>query len=431
MFIPILSLMVKTTLTEAQHPINSLLTSQALHSHPFSNPVVPLSSNGVAAAQAAAQFQHIDEVLHHDLHHPPPPPPAVAAPLPTPPVPGLPDPSLPPVPPLPFSHPELLGHELHLHDHPAPLTLHHHETVPSTYGHSTHGIHPIVHGHHPIAHHTIPVKVHHSYHEPLVKVHHDPYEPIVKVHHHHESYHEPHIEVHHESYHEPHIKVHHDSTYLPQVKVHHEPHLASHHEISHIEPHHSLVPHKTHHHTAHHEPHPNLHHDVAVDHLVLPPHHDNPPLLHPPSLAEHAPLGACSPLCSVLDLIVFHPEFTTLVSLIRAAGLVDLFSQPGPITMFAPTNAAFDVISPNTFKALLSDRVALQSVLLRHVTRGALFSSDFPPGPTPLITGAGERVTVTAFPNQVTLTSVLAVSHIIDVDNEASNGVVHVVDSVF
>ena len=82
-------------------------------------------------------------------------------------------------------------------------------------------------------------------------------------------------------------------------------------------------------------------------------------------------------------------------------------------------------------QALLSDRVALQSVLLRHMTRGALISKAFPPGPTPLVTGAGERVTVTAFPNQVTITSVLAVAHIIDVDNEASNGVVHVVDSVF
>ena len=83
------------------------------------------------------------------------------------------------------------------------------------------------------------------------------------------------------------------------------------------------------------------------------------------------------------------------------------------------------------FQALLSDKVALQSVLLRHMTRGALISKAFPPGPTPLVTGAGERVTVTAFPNQVTITSVLAVAHIIDVDNEASNGVVHVVDSVF
>ena len=103
-----------------------------------------------------------------------------------------------------------------------------------------------------------------------------------------------------------------------------------------------------------------------MDHLVVPHRHGPPPLLHPPSLAAHAPLGACSPLCSVLDLVVFHPQvklfsisknifyhspqFTTLVSLVRAAGLVELLSQLGPITLFAPTNAAFDAIAPGTFK---------------------------------------------------------------------------------
>ena len=98
-------------------------------------------------------------------------------------------------------------------------------------------------------------------------------------------------------------------------------------------------------HLSHH----NLHHEITHEHLLVP-HHDHPPLLHPPSLVTAAPLGACTPLCSVLDLIVFNPEFTTLVSLIRAAGLVELLSQPGPITLFAPTNAAFDKISPLTFK---------------------------------------------------------------------------------
>ena len=80
---------------------------------------------------------------------------------------------------------------------------------------------------------------------------------------------------------------------------------------------------------------------------------------------------------------------------------------------------------------MISNQEELQLTLLRHMTKGSLPSSRFPEGSTPLVTGAGERVTVTAFPNQVTLTSVLAVSHIIDVDNDASNGVIHVVDSVF
>ena len=120
-------------------------------------------------------------------------------------------------------------------------------------------------------------------------------------------------------------------------------------EVIHHEPHHELVPHLPVHEVVHHEPHHNVHHEVAHDHLLVP-HHDHPPLLHPPSLVTAAPLGACTPLCSVLDLIVFNPEFTTLVSLLRAAGLVELLSQPGPITLFAPTNAAFDKISPVTFK---------------------------------------------------------------------------------
>jgi len=116
---------------------------------------------------------------------------------------------------------------------------------------------------------------------------------------------------------------------------------------------------------------------------------------------------------------------------IKAAGLVGLLSQPGPITLFAPTNEAFDHLSPLTFGALLQDKVALQALMLRHMTKGALLSPSLPPGPTPLITGAGERVTLTALPHHMTVSSVLAIATVIDVDNEASNGVVHVVDAVF
>ena len=107
--------------------------------------------------------------------------------------------------------------------------------------------------------------------------------------------------------------------------------------------------------------------------------------------------------------------------------------QPGPITVLAPPNSAWDAVPPDTFAALLADRVALQAVLLRHVTSGALHAADLPPGPTPLITGAGERVTITNLPgpHPITITSVLAVSHVTEADNKASNGVVHVVDAVF
>jgi len=165
-------------------------------------------------------------------------------------------------------------------------------------------------------------------------------------------------------------------------------------------------------------------------HDPLHPHH-LPVQLHPPTLKSQVPLGACSGPCSILDLLVFNPDFSTLVSALKAAGLVGLLSEPGPITLFAPTNNAFDTIPPPHFEALLHDRMALMALLLRHTTKGALHSEDFPPGPTPVITGAGERVTATAFPRHISLSSPFGVASIIDADNDAGNGVVHVVDHLF
>ena len=95
-----------------------------------------------------------------------------------------------------------------------------------------------------------------------------------------------------------------------------------------------------------------------IDHhlhpLPHPPHHiGHPvhhPLLHPPTLQAKVPVGACKLICSILDLLIFNPDFSTFVSAIRAAGLVDLVSEPGPMTVFAPTNAAFDALPPPTFQ---------------------------------------------------------------------------------
>jgi len=168
------------------------------------------------------------------------------------------------------------------------------------------------------------------------------------------------------------------------------------------------------------------HFPAHPDHPAHPAHP-----LHPPTLKSKVPLGGCASVCSILDLIVFNPDFSTLVSVLKAAGLIELLSEPGPITLFAPTNAAFDHLPPPNFDALLADKIALQSILLRHASKGALHTADFPPGPTPLITGAGEKVTATAFPRHVTLTSPFGIASIIDADNDAVNGVVHVVDSLF
>merc|ERR1719192_3006417 len=98
------------------------------------------------------------------------------------------------------------------------------------------------------------------------------------------------------------------------------------------------------------------------------------------------PLDGCSEEpCNILDLLASNKEFTTLVSLVKSADLVELLSKPGPITLFAPTNTAFDAIPPPVFAAIAGDKISLQGLLLRHMTSGALISGALPPGPTPLV----------------------------------------------
>ena len=104
------------------------------------------------------------------------------------------------------------------------------------------------------------------------------------------------------------------------------------------------------------------------------------------------------------------------MSLLQLADLIDILSLPGPVTVFAPTNEAFDGLPTPLFKvnpmimiyiirinrdfdlyfqSLLSKPKELQLTLLRHMTKGDIKSSSFPAGSTPLVTGAGEKLTVT------------------------------------
>ena len=74
--------------------------------------------------------------------------------------------------------------------------------------------------------------------------------------------------------------------------------------------------------------------------------------IHPPTLHSKVPLNICDPVCSILDLLVFNADFSTLVSLLKVGDLVDLLSQEGPITIFAPTNAAFDGLPTPLFRVI-------------------------------------------------------------------------------
>lgn len=66
----------------------------------------------------------------------------------------------------------------------------------------------------------------------------------------------------------------------------------------------------------------------------------------PPSLQFAVPPGACGLACTALDLLTANPAFTTLVAALQAASLTERLSGPDPITVFAPTNAAFELVQP-------------------------------------------------------------------------------------
>ena len=66
----------------------------------------------------------------------------------------------------------------------------------------------------------------------------------------------------------------------------------------------------------------------------------------PPTLQFQIPPGTCGLACSVFDTLAVNPTFSSLVTAVRAAGLVERLSGPDPVTIFAPTNAAFDLLPP-------------------------------------------------------------------------------------
>merc|ERR1719331_3087621 len=137
-----------------------------------------------------------------------------------------------------------------------------------------------------------------------------------------------------------------------------------------------------------------------------------------------------APTKNIADLVVASPQFSTLLAAVKAAGLVDTLASAGPFTVFAPTNAAFDKIPAETLNGLLEDKEALTAVLLRHVVpEAALKGKDVPPGTTPLKTAGGEEIAAVRS-NFIQITSSAGEAYVTAFDIEASNGIIHAIDTV-
>ena len=133
-------------------------------------------------------------------------------------------------------------------------------------------------------------------------------------------------------------------------------------------------------------------------------------------------------------------DFTVLTRLLKAAGLVKTLSGPGPFTVFAPTDQAFEAAAADlgvpledVLQTLIANRALLTDVLLYHVVPGNLRAADVVALDGQKVeTLAGEKWTVLVDGENVSIKDGYGqVINVIDVDVAASNGVIHVVDRPF
>ncbi len=133
-------------------------------------------------------------------------------------------------------------------------------------------------------------------------------------------------------------------------------------------------------------------------------------------------------LSDIVDTAVADGRFTTLAAALGAADLVETLKGEGPFTVFAPTDDAFAKLPEGTVESLLlpENLEQLKSILLYHVVSGKVLASDVVTL-TSAETVLGEDVTIKVEDGKVFLNDTVEV---IITDVEASNGVIHVIDSV-
>nr|WP_238363575.1 fasciclin domain-containing protein [Casimicrobium huifangae] len=127
---------------------------------------------------------------------------------------------------------------------------------------------------------------------------------------------------------------------------------------------------------------------------------------------------------TIVDVAAGNGNFNTLVAAVKAAGLAETLSGKGPYTVFAPTDAAFAKLPPGTVDALLKDVPKLKSILTYHVVSGQVMAKDVKTGAVPTVNGQSINITAGAGGVAVNDAKVTAT------DVAASNGVIHVVDTV-
>jgi uncharacterized surface protein with fasciclin (FAS1) repeats len=142
--------------------------------------------------------------------------------------------------------------------------------------------------------------------------------------------------------------------------------------------------------------------------------------------------AAAAPAATVGNIVAVaasNPNFTTLVAAVKAAGLVEALSGPGPLTVFAPTNDAFAKLPAGTVEFLLKpeNKPRLVAILMYHVLAGKVMAADaLKLDGKPAKTLNGQDISVSVKDGNVLLNG----GKVIIADVPASNGVIHAIDTV-
>ncbi len=140
-------------------------------------------------------------------------------------------------------------------------------------------------------------------------------------------------------------------------------------------------------------------------------HRSNIPPLHP---------------TNIVSLALDSADHTTLVTAVKAANYVTSVAASGPLTVFAPTNAAFEKLPAGTVEGLLAPEKAddLREILKYHVTTSALDTSSFKDGQI-IAMANGAKVTMGVKDGKITINGANIVASV-----KASNGMLHIIDGV-
>jgi uncharacterized surface protein with fasciclin (FAS1) repeats len=129
-------------------------------------------------------------------------------------------------------------------------------------------------------------------------------------------------------------------------------------------------------------------------------------------------------MADIVDIAVGADAFTTLVAAVQAAGLVEALKSPGPFTVFAPVDDAFNALPPGTVQTLVQNPPQLGRILKFHVVSGKYSRAD--------LTSIDSLTSLEGSPIPINCNGVFEVKNatVLTPDIEADNGIIHVINRV-